>query len=208
MFEGGGSSHAKGALQLSDQLPGVQSVTQVDKPRGTVDHWNTSRDQNEWYLRIIFFWFPAYLWKTASRHSSEHTWLPPKTQNPKNRSKWVCFGGADQPIRCVMLAYLWGAELGAGCRAGRELGEGSCHSAEAAGRPPGCTVPGSNPIWRRHTAPCVWKPERKQKHHHHHHHHLIWIKARTQSCGWSFTLMSSFVTYEAGQQSLRPNGAV
>lgn len=38
MFEGGGSSHAKGALQLSDQLPGVQSITQVDKAGGTVDH--------------------------------------------------------------------------------------------------------------------------------------------------------------------------
>lgn len=39
MFEGGGSSHAEGALQLSDQLPGVQSITQVDKAGGAVDHW-------------------------------------------------------------------------------------------------------------------------------------------------------------------------
>lgn len=89
-----------------------------------------------------------------------------KSQNPKN---W-----ADQLICCLMLAYLWGEGWGAGYRAGRGLGEGSCHSAEAAGRPHGCTVPGSNLIWRHHTAPCVWRPERKQQHH-----HLMWIKAGT-----------------------------
>lgn len=38
VFEGGGSCHAEGALQLSDQLPGVQCITQVDKTRGTIDH--------------------------------------------------------------------------------------------------------------------------------------------------------------------------
>lgn len=42
MFEGGGSRHPKGTLQLSDQLPGIQSITQVDKSRGTVDHWGAA----------------------------------------------------------------------------------------------------------------------------------------------------------------------
>lgn len=42
MFKGGGSRHPKGTLQLSDQLPGIQSITQVDKSRGTVDHWGAA----------------------------------------------------------------------------------------------------------------------------------------------------------------------
>lgn len=42
MFEGGGSRHPKGAFQLPDQLPGIQSITQVDKSRRTVDHWGAA----------------------------------------------------------------------------------------------------------------------------------------------------------------------
>lgn len=38
MFEGGGSSHTEGALKLPDQLPGVQSVAQVDEAGGAIDH--------------------------------------------------------------------------------------------------------------------------------------------------------------------------
>ena len=38
MFEGGGSSHTESALKLPDQLPGIQSVTQVNKTGGAVDH--------------------------------------------------------------------------------------------------------------------------------------------------------------------------
>lgn len=46
MFKGGGSRHPKGTLQLSDQLPGIQSITQVDKSRGTVDHWGAASKKN------------------------------------------------------------------------------------------------------------------------------------------------------------------
>lgn len=39
MFEGGGCSHAEGLAQIPNQLPGVQSITEVDEAGGTIDHW-------------------------------------------------------------------------------------------------------------------------------------------------------------------------
>lgn len=39
MLEGGGCSHTEGLAQLPDQLPGVQSIAEVDEAGGTVDHW-------------------------------------------------------------------------------------------------------------------------------------------------------------------------
>lgn len=38
VFEGGGCSHTKGLAQLSHQLPGVQSIAEVDEAGGAVDH--------------------------------------------------------------------------------------------------------------------------------------------------------------------------
>lgn len=38
MFERGGCSHPKGLLQLLNQLPGIQSIAEVDKTGGTIDH--------------------------------------------------------------------------------------------------------------------------------------------------------------------------
>lgn len=61
-----------------------------------------------------------------------------------------------------MLVNLWGGGLGAGCRVGRVLGEGSCHSAEATGKRHDCTVHESSPKWPHRTVQCVWRPE-KQK---------------------------------------------
>lgn len=62
----------------------------------------------------------------------------------------------------VICVYLWGGGQGAGCRVGQVLGEGSCHSAEAAGKHRGCTVHESSPIWRHHTVLCVWRPEEQR----------------------------------------------
>lgn len=37
VFERSGSSHAEGVLELSDQLPSIQRIAQVDEPGRTVD---------------------------------------------------------------------------------------------------------------------------------------------------------------------------
>lgn len=52
MFEGSGSSHAESALKLPDQLPGVQSITQVDEARGTVDDWEGAATEIEARIKI------------------------------------------------------------------------------------------------------------------------------------------------------------
>lgn len=50
VFEGGGCSHTKGLLQLSNQLPGIQSITEVDETGGTVDHWDNAKPGTNFYF--------------------------------------------------------------------------------------------------------------------------------------------------------------
>lgn len=51
MFKGCCSGHAKSLFQLSDQLPGIQSITQVDEARRAIDNWWQKSD----YFSLAYF---------------------------------------------------------------------------------------------------------------------------------------------------------
>lgn len=147
VFEGGGSSHAKSFLQLPDQLPGIESITQVNKPRRTVDHWET----HKWLRNIIESLLRHYLFCILQ----ELPWKMLKTfliETRHNRTRTV---------HVVARVYLWGAMLSAGCIAEPAPGGDSCHNEGKAGKPQRCTVYESSQKWLRRTVRCVWKPERK-----------------------------------------------
>lgn len=115
---------------------------------------------------------PCVTLEPAARRSEHHRgwWSrgnhwPLRGCNTSDKSCWAIISFmfhndyfiAIIPV-CGYKVYLWEEEQAAGCKVGQVLGEGSCHNAEAAGKPRHCTAHESSPIWPRRTVLCAWRP--------------------------------------------------